>query len=205
MRSHDAPVPAILSTLPGNSRQVLVVEDNPPGGILARVTAWEAAVGNWRAVSGPLPAVIGRNGFIKAADKTEGDGCTPLGVYRLGLAFGSEPSVSTAMPYRQASRDDCWVDDPASPQYNRWVCRVPAGVSFERLLRADGLYKYAIVIEYNTEPVITGKGSAIFVHLWREAGEPTAGCVAMAEISLLKLLTWLDPDKKPLIVLGNAD
>jgi L,D-peptidoglycan transpeptidase YkuD (ErfK/YbiS/YcfS/YnhG family) len=205
VKTPDRKVPAILSTLPRRSRQVLVVKADPPGGSLAGITAWELVSGNWGAVYPPIPAAIGRSGLISAGEKTEGDGCTPIGVYVLGLTFGSEPSAPTAMNYRQAREDDFWVDDPASPEYNRWVSGVPNAASFERMLRPDGLYKYGIVIEYNTGPVLAGKGSAIFVHLWRAAGEPTSGCVAMAEASLLKLLSWLDPDKQPLIVLGDTE
>jgi len=205
VESSDVTAPDVLSTLPLDSRQVLLVKADPAGGSLAKVTAWDLVRGNWCVVYPPIPAAIGRNGFICAGEKTEGDGCTPTGVYVLGLTFGSEPCAPTAMPYRQALDDDCWVDDPASPQYNRWVEGVPDGISFERLLRSDGLYKYGIVIEYNTGPVVAGRGSAIFVHLWRETGEPTAGCVAMAEASLLTVLSWLDPDKKPLIVLGDTE
>lgn len=205
VESGDAMTLALVAGLPRDSRQVLVVAEDSPGDRLARVAAWEAAAGQWNRVGPPIPAVIGRNGFVCAGEKSEGDGCTPTGVYRLGLVFGSEPSAVTAMPYRQALDDDFWVDDPTSPAYNRWVKDVPPGVSCERLLQADGLYKYAIVVEYNTGPVIAGKGSAIFVHLWRAEGEPTAGCVAMAEADLLRLLSWLDPDKKPLIILGHTD
>ncbi|MBI3618052.1 MAG: L,D-transpeptidase family protein, partial [Candidatus Omnitrophica bacterium] len=74
-------------------------------------------------------------------------------------------------------------------------------VSHEVLRRSDGLYKYAVVIEYNTDPAIPGMGSAIFLHVWRGANKPTAGCVAMAEIDLLRLLQWLDARQNPVILL----
>jgi L,D-peptidoglycan transpeptidase YkuD (ErfK/YbiS/YcfS/YnhG family) len=76
-------------------------------------------------------------------------------------------------------------------------------VSFEFLRRADHLYKWGIVIEYNTQPVIPGKGSAIFLHIWRQPGVATAGCVAMGEEQLVGLLQWLNPVKHPVIILGD--
>ncbi|MDR3564576.1 MAG: L,D-transpeptidase family protein [Negativicutes bacterium] len=193
---------AALVSLPRRTRQLLVVVQDGPGVFKAKVTTWELAGGSWQAAFPPLAATIGRNGFVAAEEKTEGDGCTPIGVYSLGLAFGSEAAASTAMPYRQTTGADCWIDDPVSPQYNRWVEGIPAGVSYEPMLRPDGLYRYGLVIEYNTAPVVAGKGSAIFMHLWR-GGEPTAGCVALAEEDLLRILSWLQPSKQPLIILGG--
>ena len=83
-------------------------------------------------------------------------------------------------------------------RFNRWVKGALPNCSCERLLRPDGLYRYGLVIEYNTSPVIAGKGSAIFVHIW-QPGQPTAGCVAMAEGDLLQLLGWLQPNTTRLL------
>ena len=57
-------------------------------------------------------------------------------------------------------------------------------------------YKYCIVIEYNTNPVVKGKGSAIFFHVADEKYSPTAGCVAIAEKDMLQFLKWFKPRKK---------
>jgi len=68
--------------------------------------------------------------------------------------------------------------------------------------RDDNLYEYGIVIEYNTEKVEKGKGSAIFFHLW---GWPctTTGCVALEKRNIRKILKWLDPARKPVVVIGS--
>ena len=68
--------------------------------------------------------------------------------------------------------------------------------------RDDNLYKYGIVIEYNTDPVIKGNGSAIFLHIWKNESIPTAGCVAVSEENLIKIIEWLDPVASPLIITG---
>ena len=57
-------------------------------------------------------------------------------------------------------------------------------------------YKYCMVIEYNTHPVVKGKGSAIFFHVADEKYSPTAGCVAIAEKDMLQFLKWFKPKKK---------
>ena len=148
--------------------------------------------------------MIGRNGFAPPGFKREGDGRTPSGIYLLGTAFGYNASAPTRMPYRQAGDNDLWVDDVNSPDYNRWVRKGEThAASFERMRRADGLYKYGVVIEYNSSPVVKERGSAIFLHIWRGEKEPTAGCVALSEKDMLLILDWLDPKAKPLVVMGT--
>ena len=193
--------PAIFEFLDSHSRQALAVF--PAGeGALANLVAWERRDDGWQTVY-EAAAVIGKGGFVLPTAKIEGDGGTPTGVYPLSLVFGYAATAVTAMPYRRITADDCWVDDPASPQYNTWVSGRPQAASWETMLRADGLYRHGIVVEYNTRPVIAGKGSAIFIHIWRGPGEATAGCVALAESDLLRIIAWLDPAKNPVIVLGQ--
>jgi L,D-peptidoglycan transpeptidase YkuD (ErfK/YbiS/YcfS/YnhG family) len=195
--------PAGLARLGPQVRQALVVEAAQPGSSQGRLAAWEYGPAGWRRVLGDLAVVIGRNGFALPGAKREGDGKTPQGIYALGLTFGYADTTVGAMPYRQATAEDYWVDDPLSPQYNRWVHGRPPAASYEQLRRGDSLYKYGIVIEYNTAPVVTGLGSAIFVHVWDGPGVGTAGCVAMAESDLLAVLAWLDPTGNPVIALGE--
>lgn len=196
-------MPAALGRLEPGIKQALVVAAKTDGGFAAQLTAWEYGENGWRQAFDRLPAVIGRSGLAAGGAKREGDGKTPAGVYALGTVFGYGESIISAMPYRQATADDYWVDDPASPLYNQWVHGRPAALSFERMKRDDDCYKYGIVIEYNTRPVTAGLGSAIFVHVWRGPEAPTAGCVAVAEGELVRLLAWLVPAKRPVIVLGT--
>ena len=49
---------------------------------------------------------------------------------------------------------------------------------------------------------IPGRGSAIFFHIWRDAGDrATAGCTTMPKTMLTKLIARIDPDQRPLYVL----
>lgn len=190
------PFPKDLS---GQYKQLIVVESI--SGVRAKITTWEFKGGAWYPVSGAIAATVGKNGIAPKDAKREGDGRTPSGIYDLRLAFGYEPSVNTKLQYRQATDNDFWVDDPKSQEYNTWVTGKPQADSFEYMRRKDDLYKYGIVIEYNTQPIVAGNGSAIFIHVWKGEGESTSGCVALSEDNLRKLLAWLDLQRKPGIVI----
>jgi L,D-peptidoglycan transpeptidase YkuD (ErfK/YbiS/YcfS/YnhG family) len=71
--------------------------------------------------------------------------------------------------------------------------------------RSDHLYKYGIVIEYNSLNTIKGKGSAIFIHIERSAGAPTAGCIAVSEENIINLIKWINPNKKPTIEINHIN
>jgi L,D-peptidoglycan transpeptidase YkuD (ErfK/YbiS/YcfS/YnhG family) len=184
------------------SSQLIVVRNDGPLPHISTLHALEKKDGTWTPVFGPVRVMAGPNGFAEVDGKREGDGRTPVGIYPLGLVFGYPSSVVSAMPYRRMTLQDIWVDDPDSPDYNHLKKRVETTArSFENMVLPDDRYKYGIVIEYNTKPVIPGRGSAIFLHIWKNDTTPTAGCVAMSEENILKLINWLDPAKKPLIVI----
>ena len=93
--------------------------------------------------------------------------------------------MSTATPaLPQAARAD--------PRYNTLV-PLPYPASHEELWRADGLYDVIVVIGYNTDPVIPGKGSAIFLHCASPEFAGTEGCIAVAREVLVPLLGLLGP------------
>jgi len=186
---------------PAASHLILVRNDGPlPHN--STLFAFERNRGTWTLLLGPVPAMTGRNGFAPPGEKREGDGRTPVGAYLLGFVFGYPSGIDSAMPYHPMTSEDVWVDDPDSPDYNRLrKRRETAARSFEDMVLTDDRYKYGIVIKYNTDPVIPGRGSAIFLHVWKNDTTPTAGCVAISEENILKLIHWLDPAKKPLIVI----
>ena len=188
----------------GQSTQMILVREKK--GISSSryfVYAVEKKHDHWEWVSGPMEATIGRNGFALPGEKREGDRKTPSGIFSLKRTFGYEKTVKTKMPYCQATEEDLWVDDPNAPDYNQWVKQGETGAaSYEKMKREDGQYKYGIVIEYNTDPVIKGHGSAIFFHVWKGNDFPTAGCVAVSEEDIIKIFEWLDPNAFPLIIMG---
>lgn len=144
-----------------------------------------------------IPVALGRSGIF--ANKREGDGATPRGVFRpLRLWWrpdrGSAPR--TQLPLQRIGPDDAWSEDPNDRHYNRPVKR-KSGEPGDRLARKDHLYDLIIEIDHNTRPRIAGRGSAVFIHLARPRFEPTAGCVALDG----KRLRWLVErlDRKTLI------
>jgi len=186
----------------GESEQLIFVTNRDSSSSVVTIHAVERNNGGWHLVFPTFTGSVGEKGFAAIGHKREGDGKSPSGVFPLGIAFGYDPSVTTRMPYRQATEDDFWVDDVNSEDYNKWVKGKPNATSWEKMRRDDDQYKYGLVIEYNTNPVVKGKGSAIFLHVWRDGG-PTLGCVSMPEEMVSKILGWLDPAKKPLISMGT--
>ena len=72
---------------------------------------------------------------------------------------------------------DLWSDDPDDPAYNTHV-RAPYAPSHEDLRRADPMYDVILTTDWNWPEAKPGRGSAIFLHVWRRRGAPTAGCIA---------------------------
>ncbi len=178
--------------------QMLLVLTRAAGKSRAQLFCLEKKHGQWQMPLRPMSASVGRNGIADPEMKQEGDGCSPYGIYPVSLAFGYDAVCGTRMPYQQVFEDDVWVDDPAAPDYNRMVKKASTRAeSFEHMRRNDELYRNGLVVEYNTSPVIPGKGSAIFIHFWGRAFNSTAGCLGLPRHHLDAVLNFLDPQKKP--------
>ena len=187
---------------PPDATQILAVANPGLGSVDSVMWGFEKTPHGWKTVLGPIRVAVGRAGIAAFDRKREGDGMTPRGVFSLGPVFGYAATAETKMPYRQATAEDAWVDDSASVRYNRWVKGIPLRESHEKMRRADGLYQLGAVVGYNTDPVVAGRGSAIFLHVWKGPGQSTSGCVAMALPDLERIVSWLDPAGKPQIILG---
>lgn len=140
-------------------------------------------------------AALGKGGVRPEADKTEGDGATPLGRYAIRRVLyrpdrGEPPE--TSFPVRPVRTDDGWCDDPADPAYNRPV-RLPYPASCETLTRDDELYDIVVVLGHNDDPPVPGAGSAIFLHCARPGYPPTQGCVALKREDLEAVLNRMQP------------
>ena len=191
-------------SLPKESRQAVVVgrNGNAPSGMALRL--YERGSDGWQQVGAAIPAAVGRNGLAPVGEKREGDGRTPSGIFPLERGFGYGP-LTTRISYIVLTPEMIWIDDPKSDRYNRLADKKDgAGLSYEIMKRSDDLYKYGIVVEYNTVATVPGAGSAIFFHLWRSPLAATAGCIATAEPDMLRILAWLDPAEHPLAVIGDA-
>jgi L,D-peptidoglycan transpeptidase YkuD (ErfK/YbiS/YcfS/YnhG family) len=137
-----------------------------------------------------MRCALGRGGIVSARDKREGDGATPAGHWPMReILFRADRlgEIVTPLACRELMPADGWCDDPADPAYNRPV-RLPHRAHCEHLWRADHVYDVIVPLGYNDNPVIPGRGSAIFLHVAGPLFTPTAGCVALALADLLALL-----------------
>jgi L,D-peptidoglycan transpeptidase YkuD (ErfK/YbiS/YcfS/YnhG family) len=189
---------AIFQQLQAGTNQLLVVDS--VDGVQARLRTFEKIKHRW-SMKKSFAAVVGSRGVAKPGAKREGDKRTPAGIFPLTETFGYADRLQTKMPYRQSTEDDKFIDDRSSPDYNRWIQGPTSASSFEKMRRNDDLYEFGAIIDYNRNPVVPGLGSAIFLHVWENSKEGTAGCVALDKNNLVEILKWLDPAQKPHIAI----
>lgn len=135
---------------------------------------------------------LGKGGVRNS--KAEGDGATPVGCFPLREVYYRADKIEKPdCPFttHAISKQDAWCDDPADPHYNTHIT-VGEGVT-ESLWRDDDLYDVVVVLGYNDNPPVPGKGSAIFMHVAREGYTPTAGCIALARNDVLEILKNTSP------------
>ena len=76
--------------------------------------------------------------------------------------------------------------------------------SAESLWLESHVYDIIVVVEFNTDPVVPGAGSAIFLHVASADFGPTAGCVALRKQDLVAVLRQCNAETKILIRAGRA-
>lgn len=154
-----------------------------------------------RAIGKPIRVTIGKKGIAPAGSKVEGDLKTPAGTFRIVGAAGydAKPPEGTKLPYTRSIASLKCVDDPKSAHYNTLADERAVKKDWahaEEMLRDDALYRFVLLIDYNTHPVEPEKGSCIFLHVWKDERTATAGCVAMPLADLEILIRWADADTR---------
>ncbi|HEY9164449.1 MAG TPA: L,D-transpeptidase family protein [Magnetovibrio sp.] len=147
---------------------------DPAGSIFTQHQRWRCA--------------LGKGGIV--LDKVEGDGATPAGDWFLGRVFyrpDRQKSPKTGLSIVAMNANMGWCDDPHHSDYNRLI-NLPHPARHEKMWRDDELYDVVVEILYNTDPIIAGKGSAIFMHVAKPDYSPTEGCIALCLSDLLDLL-----------------
>ena len=137
---------------------------------------------------------LGRSGIVD--DKREGDGGTPSGELPIRRVFYRPDRLAapqTLFPVAALEPSDGWCDDPVDDAYNQRV-RLPYPASCETLWRDDHLYDVIVVLGHNDDPVVAGRGSAIFLHVAKPDYGPTEGCIALSLADLTQLLATIDLD-----------
>jgi len=206
----------------GTAGQVIVVTAPSWRSTTATLRAYERnGKGGWREVIGATPARLGWSGLYLADKRRQGTGTTPAGTFAIPRAFGRLADPGTQLPYRTFDRDDAWTYNPRYPAtYNVYQTSRAGWAGYggyaEHLWSYGSQYNYVAVMDYNlpggpirtgqdgvrraADPADTRAGGGIFLHVTN--GKVTAGCIAIGQRQMRDVLRWLDPDRKPVIVVG---
>jgi L,D-peptidoglycan transpeptidase YkuD (ErfK/YbiS/YcfS/YnhG family) len=139
---------------------------------------------------------LGKGGVNKKIK--EGDGITPKGVFKITKIYYRADKIKiikTNIKKIKITKNMGWCDDPVSRFYNRQI-KLPSKFSHEKLYRNDDLYDLIAVMNYNTNPIIRNKGSAIFIHISKNSYKKTQGCIALKKKDLIKILTKIKKNTK---------
>ena len=139
---------------------------------------------------------LGKAGIKKK--KEEGDNITPVGTFKIIRVYYRRDkikNISTLIKKKEIKKKIGWCDDPVSSFYNKEI-KLPSKFSHEKLYRKDNLYNLILVLNYNINPIIKNKGSAIFIHIAKKNYEPTAGCIALKKRDLVELLENIKKNTK---------
>ena len=131
---------------------------------------------------------LGKNGIKKKIK--EGDNITPKGIFKITKIYYRQDKIKkikTLIKKIKIRKDMGWCDDPRSIFYNKQI-KLPSKFSYERLYRKDHIYDLLAVLNYNINPIVKNRGSAIFIHIAKKNYRPTGGCVALKKEDLIKLL-----------------
>lgn len=210
---------ALAFELPADSGQCVVGLAETWDSSHGTLRRYVKSAGTWVATGTPWQARLGRDGMVwgkglhpvpaGSPAKREGDWRSPAGVFAIGGVWSREVRIARhpAMFFRQVTPRDLWVEDPASPHYNRHLVLDHDPTSpwekRQQMKQDDPAHALKLFIAHNAPPrVVPGAGSSIFFHIWRaEGSKPTAGCTTMEAARLRELVAWIDPTRKPLYVL----
>ncbi|MBM3192950.1 MAG: hypothetical protein FJZ59_01805 [Chlamydiae bacterium] len=158
-------------------------------------------------ILGPFFVHVGKKGIT--LDKVEGDKKSPVGTFRLGPIFGDRAHMIYAkkMDYLLITDELECVDDPNSIYYNQFIYKNQIEVidwkSSEKMNEIGELYSLGVVVQYNQNPTIAFKGSAIFMHNLCKESYGTQGCIGVSKSDLKKIVSWLDETKFPHITINS--
>ncbi len=201
--------------VPADSTQLLVATAPDWNSVQGELRIYERPRGGkWTAKGDTIPVLFGKSGLAWGTGlagqgedglrKKERDGRAPAGVFRIGkiYTYDSELPGGASFPFQQVSMADAWIDDPAHPDYNRYVripdpANPPEWFEKQKMRHNDFAYRWLVEIRHNSDPPVAGDGSAIFFHIRRGVTRATAGCTTMAEEDLVRVIKWLRASAKP--------
>ncbi|MGW5371665.1 L,D-transpeptidase family protein [Streptomyces sp. NPDC004009] len=203
-RSTD-PLPARMADT-GGGTQLITAQAPAAGSTSGTLTWWDLRDGTWTR-TGSAPARFGANGLVEGGARVQGTDTTPTGLYGLPFGFGLRAApAGTRVGYRPVTAASWWCEDNDSASYNRWTEPLPADClasRSEKLDSYDPQYGYALVIGFNYDRPVRGRGAGIFLHVNGKGA--TAGGVSVPEDAMRAILSWADPAREPHIAIGTAD
>jgi len=139
---------------------------------------------------------LGKAGIRKK--KIEGDNITPKGIYKIIKIYYRDDrikKISSKFKLIKIKKNMGWCDDPKSKKYNQLI-KLPNRYSHEKFFKNDNSYDLIIILNYNINPIIKNKGSAIFIHIAKKNYKSTKGCIALKKKHLIQLLALIKKNTK---------
>ena len=143
-----------------------------------------------------LKCAVGKSGITN--NKKEGDLSTPKGIYKISTLYYRKDKIKKfkcKINKKIIKKNMGWCNDVRSKKYNQEIT-FPYNYSAEKLYRKDRKYDLLFDIGYNAQPIIKGKGSAIFLHLTNKKYKSTKGCIAILKKDFLKILPLIKKNTK---------
>ncbi|HYF97852.1 MAG TPA: L,D-transpeptidase family protein [Coxiellaceae bacterium] len=199
-------------TLIAEAQQLVVITTDDWQAINGQMQLYERnpTTLRWQAVGPKTPIVVGRGGMGWGIEiqgygypgpiKVEKDYRTPAGVYKVGPAFGYPRQAPLRIKLAYMPVDDTYFcNDNSGKDYNTLIFNKEEPIRTE--WRDVELFRWGAIIQYNMAEPIQNAGSCVLLHIWESPNIGTKGCVAMSVEHLEVLIKWLDPNKKPVIVI----
>ena len=139
---------------------------------------------------------VGKRGI--GNKRKEGDLITPKGRYKIKYILYRKDRIKriqSKIKKIAIKKNMGWCDDPTSQNYNK-LTMLPSPYNYEKLYRKQNTYDIILVLNYNMNPIVKNKGSAIFIHVAKKNYKKTNGCVALKKIDLLKIIKKIKSNTK---------
>lgn len=202
--SGPPPLPGQLADTGGGSQLITALAPRADA-TSGTLTWWDRRDGHW-VRAGSAAARFGAGGLVEGGSRRQGTNTTPTGLYDLPYAFGIRVAPDgTRTPYRRVRQESWWCEDNDSRAYNRWTEPRPADCrasESEHLIAYDPQYAYALVVGFNYDRPVRGRGAGIFLHV--DGRGATAGCVSVPESAMRAILAWADPARRPHLAIGTT-
>jgi len=177
----------MLKAIPSDSRQVVAVYGEGKDSVDSTVVLYTKSGSTWDETR-RWAAHNGKKGWT--TDHHEGDNRSPVGVFTLSDAGGVLDDPGSRLPYTRSEG----FQAPHNWAKSHWHD-----------------FDYVIAIDYNrvkgtppndpTRPLGDEKGGGIWLHM--DHGSGTSACVSVSKSAMEYLLRTLDPQRHPVVVMGD--